>query len=173
MVDRFGIDSGGLASAASVVANLPAVTFNAAGLHNNTLQAAPSSFILDTVAYQAAVNRYNSNGGGLITAYHVDYDLLSNLQDWVPTQYASVIPSALGNRICLDGRYDLQMNAWWTLLAASYFSTSPLAVIAAHVIGGAAMLQAGIQCHLCEELLYGFLVKEGGSGSIIEDLLGL
>ncbi|MGS2724772.1 RHS repeat-associated core domain-containing protein [Porticoccus sp. GXU_MW_L64] len=69
---------GGLASAASIVTNTRAITFNAAGLHAKT------------------VARYGANisvGTQLIDAYYTSGDILSLLQDMTP------MPNAAGNRI--------------------------------------------------------------------------
>ena len=70
------------------------------------------------------------------------------------------IPSALGNRICLDSRYDSQVIIGTLAGFASLFA------------GGAIAGYAGYKCHLCDELLYGFLVKENWYGTVIENLLG-
>ena len=71
---------GGLASAAANVTGRSATTFNAAGLHSNT------------------VSRYvgsSSTGAGLIRAYHSSFDLLSIGQRITP------LPMAAGDRIPL------------------------------------------------------------------------
>ena len=150
---------GGLSSAASVVSNIEAVTFNAAGLHRDTLNNAPNGpqNDLEKIRREARV-RYDNNGGGKISAYYMDYDILSSMQDVSP------LPSALGNRIPLDSQYDA---------ANIIASLSGLGGIITGVAGIALASYAGYKCHLLNELLYGFLVKEGWNGAIIEDLLGL
>lgn len=64
---------GGLASAAAIATNRPATTFNAAGLHPNTVK--------------------NHGGLGsanrLITAHYIKGDILSFLQDWSPASNAA------------------------------------------------------------------------------------
>lgn len=147
---------GGLASAASVVANLPAITFNAAGLHRNTLDNAP----IDVRAEAFLRYALEKNGNGKISAYYMDYDMLSNLQDWASLLLSANIPRALGKRILLDGRYDT------TVILGT------LTGLVSRIAAGGITLYAGFMSHGCEELLYGFLVKEGATGSIIEDLLG-
>ena len=163
---------GGLASAASVVAGMPARTFNAAGLNRKTLSDASNDVIPDDIRL-AALTRFD-NGGGNITAYHMDYDILSKIQDSITD---SRVPSALGNRILLDSRYDTQIAVGWATIISSViagFATGQvLAPLITGFIGGKSILEASVACHKCPELLYGFLVKEGGNGAVIEDLLGL
>ena len=71
---------GGLASAASVVTGLRATTFNAAGLHSNTVARYGSSL---------------TNSSGLIRAYYSSFDVLSLIQDYSP------LANAAGQRIPL------------------------------------------------------------------------
>ena len=68
---------GGLASAAAIVTGRPATTFNAAGLHSNT------------VGGRNAL----ASGAGLIRAYHSSFDVLSIVQKITP------LPDAAGQRI--------------------------------------------------------------------------
>ena len=119
------------------------------------------------------MDRFNNNGSGLITAYYMDYDLLSRAQDLAAN---SLAPSALGKRIKLDSQYDTQVTVGWGAIAGSVaasFLTPTLAGTIVTLAGSNAILKAMFQCHKCPELLYGFLVKEGSGGSIVEDLLGL
>jgi len=92
---------GGLASAASIVGNLPAITFNAAGLHPLTLfeplaGARPDNLLnpfaitaemigdeLYPGSYDRYVANYRSNAAGLIDAYYVNHDILSFVQDTI------------------------------------------------------------------------------------------
>jgi hypothetical protein len=60
---------GGMASAASAVTGAPATTFNSAGLHANTAR-----------EYLAPMNREPFDVSGRITAYHVDGDVLTGIQ---------------------------------------------------------------------------------------------
>jgi hypothetical protein len=79
---------GGLASAAAVVTDTPAVTYNSAGVHNNTL----SRENIDP----AAAKEYAADG--LIRSYSVKNELLTHLQeDSIPLKWA--LPNAIGHRI--------------------------------------------------------------------------
>lgn len=89
---------GGLASTASVATEVPAVTFNAAGVHPNTVA--------------AALDRSHGEGGltsGQIRNYHVRGEILTTLQnplgsfvDHVPPIGDNVLPNALGTQIALN-----------------------------------------------------------------------
>ncbi|MEW1953524.1 WXG100 family type VII secretion target [Terrabacter sp. NPDC080008] len=89
---------GGLASTASVATDVPAVTFNAAGVHPNTVELA---------------TRLGHGDGGLasgqIRNYHVRGEVLTTLQnpvgsfvDHVPHLGPDRLPDALGTQIALD-----------------------------------------------------------------------
>ena len=79
---------GGLASAAAVVSNTPAVTYNSAGIHGNTF----SRENVDPVA----AKEYAADG--LVRSYNVKNELLTHLQeDSVPLKWA--LPDAIGHRI--------------------------------------------------------------------------
>jgi RHS repeat-associated protein len=88
---------GGLASAAALVANLPAVTFNSAGLHENTLSRAG----IDATAALAGADR-------LITSYSVRGEILNSFQDNNPFAMIPILarmgigPQAVGFRVTLD-----------------------------------------------------------------------
>ncbi len=84
---------GGLASAAACVSGFNAFTFNAAGLHSNTI--ANSNY------GSAAISRFNNPT--MINAYYSEYDLLSALQDY------TTLPNAIGTRIELDSEHDFAM----------------------------------------------------------------
>ena len=94
---------GGLASAASVVADIPAYTFNAAGLNQNTLEENGVERV------QGSVLRFQQESGTnnaikQIQAYYVDWDILSFAQDFLP-----LVRSAIGHRSAshkMDGPYD-------------------------------------------------------------------
>ncbi|MBC7076865.1 MAG: DUF2974 domain-containing protein, partial [Synergistales bacterium] len=104
---------GGLASAACLAAKLPAenrlgsafraATFNAAGLHVNTLRKVRPDIITEEQMHQTAQ--------GLITAYVVDWDILNNLQDAgdITIDILIDVPTAVGTRVTLDSPLDLQM----------------------------------------------------------------
>lgn len=79
---------GGLASAAAVISDTPAVTYNSAGVHNNTFS---RENIDSTAAKEYAAE-------GLIRSYSVKNELLTHLQeDSIPLKWA--LPDALGHRI--------------------------------------------------------------------------
>ncbi|MCW4453410.1 hypothetical protein OK348_01150 [Flavobacterium sp. MXW15] len=79
---------GGLASAAALVTDTPAITYNASGVHNNTLEREG----LDP----AAAKEYAAEG--LIRSYHVKNELLTHLQEKsLPLRW--VMPDAIGHRI--------------------------------------------------------------------------
>ncbi|SEK83001.1 Protein of unknown function [Pseudoxanthomonas sp. GM95] len=81
---------GGLAAASAMVYNVPAVTYNAAGVNDRTLEREG----LDP----SAAKDYAKEG--LIRAYHVDNEILTHLQeDSFPLKYA--MPDAAGHQIKL------------------------------------------------------------------------
>lgn len=81
---------GGLAAASSMVNEIPAVTFNAAGLHDRTVER--YGFDADVLKQQAEQ--------GLIRSYAVKNEILTHLQeDSFPLKYA--MPDAPGHRIQL------------------------------------------------------------------------
>lgn len=101
---------GGLASTASVATGVPAVTFNAAGVHPNTVQ--------------FATDLGHGDGGlttGQIRNYHVRGEVLTTLQnpvgsflDHVPHAGPDRVPDALGTQIALDPVKgpDLHVTPW-------------------------------------------------------------
>ena len=79
---------GGLAAAAGMANKVPAVTFNGAGVHDNTLE----RYGLDANALKREA------GQGLIRSYHVRNELLTHLQeDSIPLKWA--MPDASGHKI--------------------------------------------------------------------------
>jgi len=79
---------GGLAAAAAMVHEVPAVTFNAAGVHDRTLE---------RLGFDAGVLKREA-AQGLIRSYAVESELLTHLQeDSFPLKY--VMPDAPGHRI--------------------------------------------------------------------------
>lgn len=80
---------GGLASTVAVAVDAPAVTFNAAGIHDRTL----SRNGLDPEATRAAA------GNGLVRRYVVEGEVLNYAQDNGLTSY--VMPTSLGHEIPL------------------------------------------------------------------------
>ncbi|KLU03234.1 Phospholipase A1 [Rhodopirellula islandica] len=110
---------GGLASAASVVAALPADTFNAAGLLEETLLARNNEGELLNPRQEivpGSLGRYHANGAGLIQAYYLDFDLLSFVQDNTPLQ------NAIGERHLMDGPIDLEVAIQTGILTAQLVS---------------------------------------------------
>jgi hypothetical protein len=81
---------GGLASVGSLASGVPAVTFDASGIHPNTLER------MGFTPEQA--RDYAENGG--IRAYSLDSDALSQAQESWPT--GLVAPDALGTRIIVS-----------------------------------------------------------------------
>jgi hypothetical protein len=79
---------GGLAAAASMVNEVPAVTFNAAGVHDKTVER--YGFDADVLKQEAEQ--------GLIRTYHVKNEILTHLQeDSIPLKWA--MPDAPGHKI--------------------------------------------------------------------------
>ncbi|HVI57423.1 MAG TPA: XVIPCD domain-containing protein [Luteimonas sp.] len=79
---------GGLAAAAAMVVDVPAVTFNAAGVHDHTLE----RYGLDASAARQQAEQ------GLVRSYHVRNELLTHLQeDSIPLKWA--MPDAAGHAI--------------------------------------------------------------------------
>ena len=79
---------GGLAAAASMVNEIPAVTFNAAGVHDKTIER--YGFDADVLKQEAEQ--------GLIRTYHVKNEFLTHLQeDSIPLKWA--MPDAPGHKI--------------------------------------------------------------------------
>ena len=101
---------GGLASTASVATDIPAVTFNAAGVHPNTVLAA-TALGHDDAGYSS----------GQIRNYHVRGEMLTTLQnplgsfvDHVPFVGDDPLPNALGTQIAVDPTHgpDVKVSKW-------------------------------------------------------------
>lgn len=121
---------GGLASAAAVVSGHRAETVNAAGLAEDTLLDENGNEI-----YPNSLIRFNPNvAATFIDAYFVDYDVLNLVQD----AYAG-LPDAVGNRVELDGPYDLLVAAELAFIYSGQSVTS--------LVGGAGFLYHTTQCH--------------------------
>lgn len=93
---------GGLAAAASIAADIPAVTYNAAGVHDRTLE----RIGLDADAVKAEA------GKGLIRRYAVDHDILTGLQERTPI-LNHLMPDAVGHKIELP---DTDPQSFWQKL---------------------------------------------------------
>jgi hypothetical protein len=159
---------GSLASAASMAGGIPAHTFNAAGLHLDTLyqrdangNPIPNGMGGYVELYAGSVARYN-NASAFVTAYFVDYDLLSAVQDFTP------IPNAIGNRIELDGPFDVVMTSNAVVFATAIAGGHGWAGTFAALVAGATMVES----HDHPSLLYGLLVVENALGNIVFDTLG-
>jgi hypothetical protein len=126
---------GGLASAAALAGGFPADTFNAAWLHTATRA------------------RLGPDGnGGAISAYCVDYDILTALQETFGLNVDfDIFP--VGHREWLDGPYDVD------------FAVGPLSF-------GAITVDVMVKCHEMKVVLYGLLVTEGAWGRSTVDMLG-
>jgi hypothetical protein len=102
---------GGLASAASIAANrsaVPANTFNAAGLHRNTICKRDEDGNLqpNMPAYDGAFTQFTLEQGnsGRIKAFYVDFEILTYLQQNLPPiSGLGSIPTAAGAPIKLNG----------------------------------------------------------------------
>lgn len=79
---------GGLAATAAIAADIPAVTFNASGVHDRTLE----RIGLDADAVKAEAEK------GLIRRYAVDNDILTGLQERTPVM-RHLMPDAVGHKI--------------------------------------------------------------------------
>lgn len=104
---------GGLASAASVAGpefQTPATTFNAAGLHKNTLTLRVEGVLQEGIPrYQESFEQFARElaGVGVIKAFITRYDLLNFLQDTLPPlPFVGSVPRTIGERIHLDAPYD-------------------------------------------------------------------
>jgi hypothetical protein len=104
---------GGLASTASVATDIPAVTFNAAGVHANTVAAATALGMGDA-----------SYSSGQIRNYHVRGEMLTTLQnplgsfvDHVPFVGDDPLPNALGTQIALNPAHgpEIKVSKWAAL----------------------------------------------------------
>jgi hypothetical protein len=110
---------GGLASAASIAANksaMPANTFNAAGLHANTVMYRDKNGKLfhGVSQYDGALEQYRLEQGntGRIKAFFVEYDVLTYLQNNLPPiPFIGQIPQAAGMPIKLTGAMNSTMKS--------------------------------------------------------------
>jgi hypothetical protein len=147
---------GGLASAASVVTGATGITFNAAGLHTNTLR----KFLPDPLALNAALARYNQ-AHGLISAIRVDLDFLTHVQT-IGSPFG--VPKALGASKVIDGPYDRD--------AAMAGVTSVLVPGVGGILGAVWLAASQVKAHLMPAVLWGLLVTEGINGTLTRDTLG-
>lgn len=108
---------GGLASAVSVASfpdAIPANTFNAAGLHRNTItHRDENGYLTDGPVTPPAFHRYEIEkiGAGVINAFAMRYDALTFLQDNLGRlPVIGKIPVSLGRRVTLDGPFDEELE---------------------------------------------------------------
>lgn len=87
---------GGLASVGSLASGVPAVTFDASGIHPNTLDRIGEQLNLDL----SPENARALAEGGQIRAYSLQEDLLTQAQESGPLGLA--MPDALGTKIVVD-----------------------------------------------------------------------
>ena len=101
---------GGLASTASVATDVPAVTFNAAGVHPNTVLAAAALGHHDAGLSQGQVRNYHVRGEILTTLQNP----LGSFVDHVPIVGDDPLPNALGTQIALNPAKgpDLHPSPW-------------------------------------------------------------
>ena len=149
---------GGLASAGSVATGIHAYTFNAAGLRRETVQE------LDGI-FAGSLNNYDNNAAALVTAYYLDWDILSYAQD----HSGDLMQSAIGTRMPMDGPVDTEVAGY----AAISFVPVPGSWLVS--LGGAAGTMGF--AHTTKYYLYGLMVLEastvsGLDGAIIWDIQG-
>jgi len=132
---------GGLASAAAIASGFHAYTFNAAGLHPNTVKDYPVNY---------------ANAASLVTVYQVDWDILSwgqYVASWPMWLFGvNHVPEAVGTKVPIDSEYDWEMFVGVTLGPLLCPLTGP-------IVGGGVtlgtMLYSGIMCHLMDQVIYG------------------
>jgi hypothetical protein len=93
---------GGLAATAALATDTPAVIFNAAGVHDNTLE---------RLGLDPATARADAEAG-LIRRYSIDGEILTDLQEDTPI-VSALMPDAVGHPIVLDDPAPL---SWWQKL---------------------------------------------------------
>ncbi len=133
------------------------VTFNAAGLHENSLR---MYFENDPAELAVALARYQKPNE-LVTAYTVDRDFLSTFQD----RFRLFVNPALGERQKLDGPYDFAALTIQAIDAA--FDSAALAPVVGTLVklGVTLAAKAGtgylmVRAHSMDAVLYGMLVEE-------------
>jgi hypothetical protein len=179
---------GGLASAASIAANkseMPANTFNAAGLHVNTVTYRDSKGkLLHGVPFtDGALAQYRIEQGntGRIKAFFVEYDALTYLQSNLPTlPFIGDIPRAAGMPIKLIGPANsiIKVSEQSILKNMKEFpkpesGTNLLAWVVRYnkwlsefVVTNSAFFSRAINLHKMRSVLYGLLVQRELSGGV-------
>lgn len=143
---------GGLASAAALAGGFPADTFNAAWLHEET----------------RTLIGPDANGGA-ISAYYVDYDILTFIQarmgDWRDDGIIRIAPA--GSLQPLDSPYDVDIAVALAAIATLFVGGSFAGPAAA--AGAGRGVDILVTCHNMNVVLYGLLVREGNPAV---DMLG-
>jgi hypothetical protein len=116
-------------------------TFNAAGLHFQTLNEG---------LYPGSEFRYD-NASLLIDAHFVDWDFLSLLQDYslIP------VPSAIGDRIIMDGPNDTDVLGAFVVLLVT--SGSGWGAVAGTAAANVLYVMAALESHSANAALFGLL----------------
>jgi hypothetical protein len=135
---------GGMASAASMATGMLADTFNAAGMHAHTLNVA---------LYPDSAARYN-NSTAFVSAYHVDWDLLTTFQKWSVID----VPPALGYEISMDGPFDGQIFAGFSI--ALFSSGTGWGAVLGFLAGNSIYVYYSYRCHLDDAVMHGLLGEE-------------
>lgn len=150
---------GGLAAMASIAGDIRADTFNAAGLHRNSLLARDvNNDILDPEQeiFPGILARYEAASDGLIEAYHLDWDILSAFQYTVNIN-EQLIQDAIGTRIEMDGPVDFEIGVAGLALAGQIASGAGILVIVGNL--GAVGYHMGL-AHTTNYYLYGVFVDD-------------
>ncbi|MGM0488313.1 MAG: lipase family protein [Planctomycetota bacterium] len=146
---------GGLASAASMVSDVRAATFNAAGLHPNSLE--PYLWLSDEAMH--------SQGEDLITAYVVDWDILNNLQDAgdITIDILVNVPTAVGDRVTLDSDLDIEMaNGVFKVLVGGVISVLGGSGVGTTISGVMDILTTMVTAHgIYADCLYAHIYNQG------------
>jgi hypothetical protein len=153
-----------------VASRATGITFNAAGLHPNTIR----QFFKDPHELGRALARFDAPQH-LVKAYTVDWDFLTNFQD----RLSPPIYTALGSQALLDGPYDFAIGTidWVGRVFSAIPPTFPLPVVGTVIqLGVQVAVKAGtgyfmVQAHSMTSVLWGLLVTEGVIGAR-RDLLG-
>jgi hypothetical protein len=172
---------GGLASAASIAANrsvLPANTFNAAGLHRNTICYRDEKGMLNKnlPAYDGAFNQFRIEQGnaGNIKAFHTEFDLLNYLQNNLPAlDVLGELPRAIGMPIKLEGHLAESLRKKEPAIRRSiesmpvrrftesflHWSERFAQWVAATLLSDPAFFAAAADMHTMRNVLYGLMVE--------------
>lgn len=117
---------GGLASTASVATDIPAVTFNAAGVHPNTVAEAERLGGSDAGYSPAQIRNYHVRGEMLTTLQNP----LGSFVDHVPLVGDSPLPNALGTQIAINPAHgpEIRLSPWSQIAATVAPSIAPAVI---------------------------------------------